>query len=104
MIKLNKRKTVTRSEMCSKLIIKRLNDVKVSLLLTLNMFHVLYDELYSEERKESNKLNRFQIEVFFLPNLSPSLVPRNIGPSTLSFLSIYAQGVLTGFYGIVLCF
>ena len=46
-----------------------------------------------------NKFNRLQIEVFFLPNISP---PLNIGPSNLSFVRIYAQGVLTGFYGILI--
>ena len=42
-----------------------------------------------EKRKKSIKLNRLQIEVFFLPNISPS--PSNIGPSNLSFARIYAR-------------
>ena len=49
----------------------------------------------SGKRKKSNKFTRLQIEVFFLPNISP---PPNIGPSNLSFVRIYAQGMLTGFY------
>ena len=51
-----------------------------------------------EKRKKSNKFNRLQIEVFFLPNIS---TPLNIDPSNLSYVRIYAQGVLTEFYGIL---
>ena len=52
-----------------------------------------------EKRKKSNKFNRLQIEVFFLPNMSPPL-PKI--PSNLTFARIYAQGVLMGFYSILL--
>ena len=80
--------------------------ILVSLLLTLNIFHILHDvknaeirALYWKKRKKS-KFNRLQIEVFFLPNISPPYIsPLNIGPSNLSFVRIYAQGVLKGFYG-----
>ena len=48
------------------------------LLLTLNIFHILHDVKYAEmmsfileKRKKSCKFNRFQIEVFFLPNIRP---------------------------------
>ena len=51
-----------------------------------------------EKRKKSNNFNRLQIEVFLHPNISPP--SPNIGRSNLSFVHIYAQGVLTGFYGI----
>ena len=53
--------------------------------------HALY---WKKESKVS--LARLPIEVFFLPNISPP----NIGPSNLFFVFIYAQGILTGFYGI----
>ena len=60
---------------------------------------------YTGKKKE--KFNRLQSEVFcvFLPEyelppipLSPP--PPNIGPSNLFFVRIYAQGILTRFYGI----
>ena len=51
-----------------------------------------------EKRKKGKKFNRLQIEVFFLPNIS---TPLNIDPSNLSYVRIYAQGVLTEFYGIL---
>ena len=54
-------------------------NILVPLLLTLNIFHILHDvkyELYTgytsfilEKRKKSDKFNRLQIEVFFLPNI-----------------------------------
>ena len=53
--------------------------------------------LYRKKRKK--KFNRLQIEVFFHPSICPPPIS-NIGPSNLSFVRIYAQGVLTGFYGI----
>ena len=46
--------------------------------------------LYTGKKKES-KFDKLQIELFFLPNISPS---------NLSCVCIYAQGILTGFYGI----
>ena len=54
------------------------------------------------EKRKKSKFNRLQIEVFFLPIITPLpyISPPNIGPSNLSFARIYAQGVLTGFYGI----
>ena len=53
------------------------------------------------KRKKSNKFNRLQIEVFFIPNIILSYIsPANIGPSNLPFVRIYAQGVLTVFYGV----
>ena len=56
-----------------------------------------------EKRKKSNKFNRLLIEVFFLQNISPLYIspppsPEYI-PSNLSPVRIYAQGILTGFYG-----
>ena len=56
-------------------------------------------ELYTG--KKYNKSNRLQIKVFFLPNISPFVYkpPLNIGPSNLLLGRIYAQHVLTGFYG-----
>ena len=68
--------------------------ILVSLLLTLNIFHILYDvknaeirAIYRKKYRKESKFNRLQIEVFFFSNIA---LPR-----------IYAQGVLTGFYGIV---
>ena len=43
--------------------------------------------------KKSNKFDRLQIEVFFLPNISHPPFPR-------MYVRIYAHDVLTGFYGI----
>ena len=62
-----------------------------------------------EKRKKSNKFNRLQIEVFFLPNIvppppTPYISSPNIGPTNSSFVCIYAQGVITGFYGICFLF
>ena len=48
------------------------------------------------KRKKSNKFNRLQIEVFFLPNISSP----NTGSSNLNFVRTYAQVVSTRFYGI----
>ena len=55
--------------------------------------------LYTAKSKFSkfSKFNRLQIEVLFLPNINPPY----IGPSNLSFVRIYVQGVLTGFYGML---
>ena len=53
--------------------------------------------LYTRKRKKS-KINRLQMEVFFLPIINKP--PLNIGPSNLSFVRIYGQGVVKGFYGI----
>ena len=50
------------------------------------------------EKSKKSKFNRLQIEVFFLSNISPPSSP-NIGPSNFSFVLIYAQDGLTGFYG-----
>ena len=63
--------------------------------LTINSCWLLQN---LEKIKKSNKFNRFQIGVFFFPNIPP-----NIGPSNLPFVRIFAQGVLTGFYGILYC-
>ena len=48
---------------------------------------------------KSNRFNRLQIEVFFFTNYaSPYISPSpNIDPSNLSFVHVYAQGVLTVF-------
>ena len=67
-------------------------------------YHLWLLVITKKERKKSNKFNRLQIEVLFLPNISPPVYinlppPPNIDPSNLSFVRIYAQGVLTGFYG-----
>ena len=59
--------------------------------------------LYTGKKKE--KFNRLQSEVFcvFPPEYKlPPIPPLNIGPSNLFFVRIYAQGVLTRFYGIYL--
>ena len=69
--------------------------ILVPLLLTLNTFYI-------STGKKSNKFNRLQIEVFFVPNISPPVYepPPNRGPSNFSFVRIYAQGVLTWIHGI----
>ena len=81
--------------------------ILVSLLLTLNIFHILHHvknaekrALYSKKGKKS-KFNRLQFEVFFLSNISPPFpaTPKYSQPN-LSFVLIYAQGILMGFYGI----
>ena len=66
--------------------------------------------LYTGKKRKKNKFNRLQIEVFPLPNINPTTVPPciqaplapNKDPllSTFSFVCLYAQGVLMGFYGI----
>ena len=68
--------------------------------------------LQSLKRNKSNKFTRLQIEVFLLPNISP-LPPPYISQllpfpedRPIKFVLcpyIYAQGVLTGFYGIYVC-
>ena len=52
------------------------------------------------KKKKSSKFNRLQIEEFFLPNISPHPASPKIGPLNVSFVLIYTQDVLTGFYGI----
>ena len=69
--------------------------ILVSLLLTLNIFHEIYRNTARKVISSTDcKLKCFssRIEV---PPVSP-----NIDPSNLPFVRIYAQGVLTGFYGI----
>ena len=54
--------------------------------------------LYTRKKR---KFNRLQIQAFFLPNIPrPPPTPANIDPSNLFFVRIYAQGVLTRFYGL----
>ena len=54
--------------------------------------------LYTRKKR---KFNRLQIQAFFLPNIPrPPPSPSNIDPSNLFFVRIYAQGVLTRFYGL----
>ena len=57
-----------------------------------------YYKIWKKEKK-SNRFNRLEIEVFFLPNISPLPI---ISPLNLPFIRIYARGVLTGFYSIFL--
>ena len=98
--------------------------ILVSLLLTLNIFHILGDVknakipfLYWKKRKgrlADCKLKCFSFRiskikprpphVYNSPPPPPPPPPPNIGPSNLSFVRIYAQGVLTGFYGIMMTF
>ena len=58
----------------------------------------------SEKRKKSNKFNRLQIGVLFLLIISTPYIqdPKNIGPSNLYFVRINTQGVLSGFYDIII--
>ena len=108
--KVNNRNTVTRSGMYSNLTIKRPEDVNCVFIVNFivnftysfafivnstcftscTTWNVPKQELYSEKkkRKKSNKFNRLQIEVFFLPNISP----QNIGPSNFP-LSVYTPRV-----------
>ena len=80
----------------------------MSLLLTLNIFHIMHDvncqnTCFSVEKRKKSKFNRLQIKVFFLPNIPPPVYksPPNIGPSNLPFARLYAQSVLKGFYRIL---
>ena len=58
-------------------------------------------ELYTRKKKESNNFNRLQIEVFFLPNISPPPPPTPPAPKYQIYAhQIYPLSVLTGFYGI----
>ena len=52
-------------------------------------------KFYTGKKKKSSDFNRLQIEVLFLPYISL----QNMDPSNLSFVCIYAQEILTGFYG-----
>ena len=66
--------------------------------------HTEIRALYWKKRKKS-KFNRFQIEVFFLPSINPFqhhppphlsyISPPKYRPIKLSFVLIYARGVLT---------
>ena len=82
--------------------------ILVSLLLTLNIFHILRNVKNAKVgalnwKKESKvsltdcKLKCFSSRIW-APPLSLHKSPPNIGQSNLSFVRIYAQGVLTGFY------
>ena len=82
MFKFNNREIRTMSMMSLLLTLVLTLCVLVSLLLTLNIFHILHSMkyakiqiLYWKKRKRSNKFNRFrlQVEVFFLPNMKYSL-------------------------------
>ena len=101
--------------------------ILVSLLLTLNIFHILllcffcwlWTDNYrpvrysyhlwlllvkksGNSKKKTNMFRRLQIKVLSLPNIIPLFSPPNIGQSNLFFVRIYAQGVLTVFYGILI--
>ena len=51
--------------------------ILVSLLLPLNIFHILHDVKHAEtcalyrKKERKSKFNRLQIEMFFLTNISP---------------------------------
>ena len=69
--------------------------ILVSLLLTLNIFHILYNvkyvkirAFYQKKTKKTNNFNRLQIEQIQILADSCDLT--------------YTQGVLTGFYGILI--
>ena len=49
-----------------------------------------------KKRRKSNKFNRLQIELFLHSNISSW----NAEPSNFSFVHVYTQGILTGFYSI----
>ena len=53
--------------------------------------------LYTEKKEKKVSLTDFKLKCF---SFRVHLHPANIGPSNLSFVRIYAQAVLTGFYGI----
>ena len=95
MFKFNNKETRAMSTVSLLLTILLTLGILVPLLLTLNLFYIYTG-------KKSNKFNRLQIEVFFVPNISPPVYKPspNRGPSNLSFVRIYAQGVLTGIHGI----
>ena len=79
MFKVNIKEARTTSTVSLSLIVR----ILVSLLLTLNMFHILHDMKNAEiraiywKRKKKSKFNRLQIEVFitfFLEGESPTLI------------------------------
>ena len=86
--------------------------ILMPLLLTLNIFYILHDVKYAKIRAlcwKSNKFNRLQIEVFFLPNISPPFPPIPRRYKTIKLvLCPYIRPirpyirirVLTRFYGI----
>ena len=79
--------------------------ILASLLLTLNIFHILHDvknvKIYALCWKKERKVGLTGYRSVFSPEYKTHLYisPPNIGPSNLSFVHIYAQGILTGFYG-----
>ena len=77
MFKVNNKEAKATSTMSSFLTLSLTLHILVSLLLTLNIFHILHDvknaqicALYRKKERKS-KFNRFQIEMFFLTNISP---------------------------------
>ena len=72
------------------------------LLFTLNIFYILPDVKYAKRRAfywkkrlTGCKVNWFTSSLVYTPLPPPH---PNIGPSNLSFICIYAQGILTKFY------
>ena len=107
MFTVNNKETRTTSTVSLFLTLSLTLRILMSLLLTLNVFYIFHDLENVEKRAlywkkgKKRKFNRLQIEVPFLPSISlPPPPPPNIGSLSFSFVRIYAQGVLTGFYRI----
>ena len=69
---------------------------QINVILTICGYWLLQN---LEKRKKINKFNRLQIEVFFLPNIGPPYInpPLEYTPMELTFVCVFAQGILTGF-------
>ena len=93
MFKVNNKEARTTSTVSLFLTLLLTLRILVSLLLTLNIFHILHDVKNAEIRSlywKKRKFNKLQIEVFFLPNVRPLYISPspNVIPSNLSFVRI----------------
>ena len=116
MFKVNNKEARTTSMVSLYLTLSLTLRIMVSLMLTLNIFHILHNVKNAKIRallvkKERNvTLSDCKLECISPKYISgciwasptnPSPHPPNRGSSSLSFVRIYAQGVLTRFYRII---
>ena len=84
--------------------------ILVSVLSTLNIFHMLLNvknaeicALYWKKERKKSKFDRLHVEVFFLLNISPPIPSPEYKPVKFVLCPYISPGILTGFYSMLCC-